>query len=273
MKILVTGARGFVGKQLLDSLFLQGYDDVLGIDDEYLQGEWKKNIDKILNDLDPSVIFHVGACSDTLEQNVNYMMVRNYESTKFLCDWCSQHPDKKIIYSSSAANYGVNRDYPSNLYGWSKYVAEDYVLSAGGVALRYFNVYGPGEGNKGKMSSFLHQAYQKTKTGQEVLLFPKKPTRDFIYIKDVVSANVHAMINYDQNKGKYYEISTSISSEFEEMMDLAGIEYRYLPENCIPIGYQYYTCGDSKKWMKGWTPEYSLSRGVEEYISFLGEEK
>ena len=54
-----------------------------------------------------------------------------------------------MIYSSSAANYGTNGEFPSNLYGWSKYVGEGYVVANGGIGLRYFNVYGPGEENKG----------------------------------------------------------------------------------------------------------------------------
>ena len=153
MKILVTGAKGFIGKQLFNQLSLDASHNVLGIDDEYLSDNWKENIDKILKSHDPDVIFHVGACSDTLEQDVNYMMVRNYESTKLLADWCKSK-NKKIIYSSSAANYGTNGDYPANLYGWSKYVAEDYIVHTGGIALRYFNVYGPGEENKGRIKKF-----------------------------------------------------------------------------------------------------------------------
>ena len=270
MKILVTGAKGFIGRQLLAELSLENDNDVLGIDDEYMSGNWKENLNKILQDANPEVVFHVGACSDTLEQDVNHMMVRNYETTKLLANWCK---DKRIIYSSSAANYGVNGEHPSNLYGWSKYVAEDYVLSAGGIALRYFNVYGPGEQNKGKMSSFLFQAHQKSTKNQEVLLFPQNPTRDFVYIKDVVSANIHAMNTYDQHKGKYYEVGTSISSGFEDMLSLAGIEYAYTSKDCIPEGYQYYTCGDNSKWMHGWCPKFSLTRGVKEYVIFLGEQK
>tara|TARA_R110000824_G_scaffold9932_22_gene44198 strand:+ start:2399 stop:3211 length:813 start_codon:yes stop_codon:yes gene_type:complete len=269
MKMLVTGAKGFIGKRLLTQLSLE--NDVLGIDDEYITDNWKENLNKILQDVNPDVIFHVGACSDTLEQDVNYMMVRNYESTKILADWCKSK-NRRIIYSSSAANYGTNGDYPANLYGWSKYAAEDYIVHTGGIALRYFNVYGPGEENKGRMSSFLYQAYQKVKTNQEVLLFPQKPTRDFIYIKDVVSANIHAMNTYAENKGKYYEVSTSVSSSFEEMLGLAGTKYTYTPEDCIPEGYQFYTCGDSSKWMYGWTPQFSLARGVREYVRFLGEQ-
>lgn len=273
MKILVTGTKGFIGKQLLIRLSLENDNDVLGIDDKYMLGNWKENINRVLQYANPEVIFHVGACSDTLEQDVNYMMVRNYESTKLLADWCKNNKDKRMIYSSSAANYGANGEHPSNLYGWSKYVAEDYVLSAGGIALRYFNVYGPGEQNKGKMSSFLYQAYQKVKKNQEVLLFPQKPTRDFVYIKDVVAANIHAMNAYDQNKDRYYEVSTSVSSSFEDVLNLAEIEYTYTTKNCIPKGYQFYTCGDNSKWMRGWSPEFSLARGVKEYIGFLGEQK
>jgi len=272
MKILVTGAKGFIGKQLFNQLSLDANHDVLGIDDEYLSNNWKENINKILQNTNPEVVFHVGACSDTLEQDVNYMMIRNYETTKLLADWHKNNKNKRLIYSSSAANYGVDGEHPSNLYGWSKYVAEDYVLSVGGIALRYFNVYGPGEENKGKMSSFLYQAFQKRAKNQEVLLFPQKPTRDFIYIKDVVIANIHAMNTYDQNKGRYYEVSTSISSSFEEMLNLAGIKYAYTPKNCTPEGYQFYTCGDNRKWMYGWCPQFSLARGVREYVRFLGEQ-
>ena len=62
-----------------------------------------------------------------------------------------------IIYSSSAANYGSDGKLPSNLYAWSKYTAECYVNSNGGISLRYFNVYGPKEQHKGKMSSVIYQ--------------------------------------------------------------------------------------------------------------------
>ena len=77
---------------------------------------------------DIECVFHVGACSDTLETNVNYMMTLNYEFTKHLTLLCKTKKTP-LIYSSSAANYGINNEYPSNLYGWSKYVAEDFVIS------------------------------------------------------------------------------------------------------------------------------------------------
>ena len=117
-------------------------------------------------------VFHVGACSDTLETNVDYMMTRNYESTKIIMDWCVKN-NKPMIYSSSAANYGTNNLYPSNLYGWSKYVGEGYVISNGGIALRYFNVYGPGEEDKGKMASVAYQMFIKNTKGEKITLFPK----------------------------------------------------------------------------------------------------
>lgn len=271
MKILVTGTSGFIGSQLANSLEKGGHKFIVKIDDEYLKDNWKENLLDILSFNKPDVVFHVGACSDTLEQNVNYMMTRNYETTKLLCDWCKQN-NKKIIYSSSAANYGTNGEYPSNLYGWSKYVAEDYVINTGGIALRYFNVYGPGEDKKGRMASFLLQAYKKNKNNEKVFLFPKQPTRDFIYIDDVVSANISAMNNYEIARGKYYEVSTGTSSSFEEMLKLAKIKYNYLPENKIPLGYQFYTRGDSTKWLPGWKPKFNLSLGVTKYTSHLNKE-
>jgi len=131
MKILVTGDQGFIAKRLiwkLDRNF-----KVFGIDVEDFRGveNWDKQLLEIVCDLSPDVIFHVGACSDTLEQNINYMMELNYESTKILSDYCNM-TGSKMIYSSSAANYGTNGKFPSNLYGWSKYAAEDYVISHGG---------------------------------------------------------------------------------------------------------------------------------------------
>ena len=174
-----------------------------------------------------------------------------------------------MIFSSSAANYGMNGKYPSNLYGWSKYVAEDYVPKSGGIALIYFNVYGPGEENKGAMSSFLYQAYVNRNHGEKVLLFPGGPTRDFIYIKDVVGANLYAMENFLDLAGAYYDVATGFSRLFEDVLNLAGIEFAYSDESKIPAGYQFYTCGNTKKWMSGWEPHYSLEEGVADYLTYL----
>ena len=136
-KIIITGTHGFVGSNL--KTILEEDFEIIEINEDIFKGDWRDSV-SLHFCLDIKFVFHVGACSDTLETDVNYMMTRNYEFTRHLSDICKRE-NIPMIYSSSAANYGINGDYPSNLYGWSKYAGEQYVLQNGGIALRYFNVY------------------------------------------------------------------------------------------------------------------------------------
>ena len=263
--ILITGSKGFIGKNLVDEL--NSKYKIFKFDEEDLQGDWKQKLDQIFEQGLDSV-FHIGACSDTLEQRVNYMMLLNYEVTKYITDLCSKY-NTKLIYSSSAANYGTNNEYPSNLYGWSKYAGEGYVTSNNGIALRYFNVYGPGEEHKGRMSSVAYQMYIKHNIGDSIKLFPKKPLRDFIYVRDVISANLFAMESYDCHRGNWYEVGSGKPRGFEDKMNIMKIPFKYHSEDIIPTGYQFYTCSNKDKWMKGWNPEYSLEKGLLDYSKYL----
>lgn len=263
-KVIVTGTRGFIGLNLMMELTRQGYL-VHGFDDSYLLSKnWEKDLILTLNTLEYDAVFHVGACSDTLEQDVNFMMVRNYESTKIITKWCKEN-NKPIIYSSSAANYGINNRYPSNLYGWSKYAAEDYVTLSGGIGLRYFNVYGKGEYHKGKMASVAYQMSQKYKNGEDIKLFPLNPKRDFVYVKDVVSANIYALKNYETLKGNFYEVGFGEARPFEDILNILNIPFSYHDTSIIPKGYQFYTCSDKNKWMNGWEPKWNLEKGLKDY--------
>lgn len=271
-KILITGTDGFIGSQLLLHFENLGNHKVFTINEDlYKSDTWVEDIELILNSVSPDVIFHVGACSDTLEQRVNYMMTLNFESTKILTDYSKKY-NVPIIYSSSAANYGTNNKYPSNLYGWSKYVAEQYVISNGGIALRYFNVYGPGEDNKGRMASVAFQMFKKCQKGDQVFLFPKKPLRDFVYVKDVVSANLYAWEKYDKLNGNYYEVGSGEAKGFEDVLNYMNIEFDYTDESMIPEGYQFYTCSNKKKWMENWEPFWSLEKGIKDYKKYLQNE-
>jgi len=220
-KVIVTGTRGFIGVSLMKELDKLGYL-THGFDDSYLsENNWTEKLLQILETLNYDAVFHVGACSDTLEQNVEYMMTRNYESTKIIMDWCIKN-NKPMIYSSSAANYGTNNLYPSNLY-----------------------------------------------KGEKITLFPKKPQRDFVYIKDIVSANIHALKNYEELSGKYYEVGSGTARTFEDVLNNMGIEYDYTSEDVIPNGYQFYTCSDKNKWMSGWESTWSLESGIKDYCEYL----
>jgi ADP-L-glycero-D-manno-heptose 6-epimerase len=264
---LVTGTKGFIGSNIANYLLSQ-QNQVVSIDDEYIDENWMSNLDKIFSSHTFDAVFHVGACSNTLEQDVNYMMLRNYETTKHIVRWTTSK-NIPVIFSSSAANYGTNNLYPSNLYGWSKYVAEDYVIKNGGIALRYFNVYGPGENNKGPMASVAYQSYIKHKNDIEVQLFPKYPKRDFVYINDVVDANFFAYTNYDKFTGHYYEVGSGTANTFESVMNFMEIPFEYTDEHKIPQGYQFFTCSNSQKWMNGWVPQWNLERGIKNYKEYL----
>lgn len=221
---LVTGSKGFIGKKLVKKLQESSNYIVIEINEDIFENEnfWTHDLWQTIVLNSPDVIFHVGACSDTLEKDVNYMMTLNFESTKILTDYCNK-TGCKMIYSSSAASYGENNNYPSNLYGWSKYVAEKYVISNGGVGLRYFNVYGPGEEHKGKMASVAYQSFNKQKRKQECKLFPLNPTRDFVYVEDIVNANLFAEKNYKKVGGKYYDVGSGESRPFEDIMKILNI--------------------------------------------------
>ena len=118
MRAAITGYRGFIGKRLLSTCELS-----IGIEEGYT----KEELYRSLNDFKPNVVFHIGACSNTLVTDVNYVLERNYINTKWIADWCYSN-NVKLIYASSAAIYGTDKTLPSNLYGWSKLLGEEVEL-------------------------------------------------------------------------------------------------------------------------------------------------
>ncbi|OGT40945.1 MAG: ADP-glyceromanno-heptose 6-epimerase [Gammaproteobacteria bacterium RIFCSPHIGHO2_12_FULL_40_19] len=226
--IVVTGAAGFIGSNLIKGLNQLGITDILAVDD-LTDGKKYRNLavvqyrdymdrhdflKKISQDESfESVIqavFHQGACSDTTEWNGEFMMKNNYDYSKSVLHYCLQ---KKIpfIYASSAAVYGAverfdDRDahqLPLNVYGYSKWKFDEYVqpylkhATSQIVGFRYFNVYGPHENHKGKMASVAFHLMNQLKDNGIVKLFASyggygdgEHQRDFIFIDDVVKVNL-----------------------------------------------------------------------------------
>jgi len=111
--------------------------------------------------------------------------------------------------------------------------------------------------------------FQKNKSGERISLFPGKPTRDFIYIEDVVLANIYAMENYEDIEKKWYDVGTGKSRSFEDVMENLSISYDYLSSENIPKGYQFFTQADPKKFLPGWSPTYTLEKGLKKYFDYL----
>jgi len=271
MKALITGSNGFIGKAF-HSRSRQYFSDILYFDDITDRENWQKNIKSYLLYNSPDVIFHIGACSDTQNFDVNEMMTKNVECTMLLADYANSH-NIPIIFSSSASCYG-NGSGPLSLYAWSKYIAEQYVIKCGGIALRYFNVFGYNEAHKGKMASFPYQAFQARKEGKKVMIFPSKgeesrPKRDFVYVEDVISANFYAFNHYERLKGSFYDVGSGLSISYEDLLDYMQISYEYTDYGCIPINYQYYTKASSDRFMKGWNPNWRPRDGLIDYINIL----
>tara|TARA_R110001599_G_scaffold18476_2_gene72022 strand:+ start:903 stop:1715 length:813 start_codon:yes stop_codon:yes gene_type:complete len=261
MKVLLTGSKGFIGENLLNKFKkLKWYVWEINVDESTNEAPEYAHLENIIKQCDG--IFHVGAISDTTLHDCNKMLYYNYTLSKDIFDLARKY-DKKLIYSSSAATYGLGDGLPTNIYGWSKKLAEEYGLKSCEkfVALRYFNVYGPGEYHKGKMASVAYQAYKK----QSFTLFPTKPLRDFIYIDDVVEANLAA---FKLDRG-IFDVGYGEPALFEDLVGGMGIKYDYTTKDKIPSWYQYYTCADKNIRIPGWEPEYDVKSGTKLYKNIL----
>ena len=228
MAIVVTGAAGFIGSNLVKALNARGETDIIAVDDlkdgmkfrNLVDCEIREYVDKEqfiemlidgLWDGEIQAILHQGACSDTMEHDGKFMMENNYRYTCNLIEYCQQD-DIPLIYASSASVYGAgtvfveSREYesPLNVYGYSKFLADQAVrrrmangLGAQIVGLRYFNVYGPREQHKDRMASVAFHHFNQYRETGHVKLFGAYDgheagcqSRDFISVEDVVKVNL-----------------------------------------------------------------------------------
>jgi len=235
-KIVVTGAAGFIGCNIVKALNARGRDDIIVVDALGHDDRWRNLAElrfadflhkdefrrRVLEDrpMGLDAVIHMGACSSTTETDADYLADNNTRYTRDLCEWCLRH-NVRFVYASSAATYGdgslgyaddadlTPRLRPLNMYGYSKQMFDLWALRNGLfdriVGLKYFNVYGPHEDHKGDMRSVVHKAFhQILETGGVNLFKSYRPeyadgeqVRDFIYVRDAVDATLHFLDRRD----------------------------------------------------------------------------
>jgi len=268
---LVTGHEGFIGKRLWARLREQ--EGVIGIEQDFWDGAQDK-LPELVAQCDG--VYHMGANSSTTYSDPDIFRTNFLQSIQLL-KLCEQN-NVRMVFASSAAIYGTEGE-PQNFYAWTKLctelVGEQYNKHGNFIPLRYFNVYGPGEENKGRMASVAYQAYQYHKANKKPFrLFTGTPKRDFIYVDDVVDATIYAMeCAHPNHDGAAYDVGTGNARLFEELLYGMNVPFEHYDRDVStqlkPNGYQEYTQADPIKFLPMWEPEYSLEQGTELYREYL----
>jgi ADP-L-glycero-D-manno-heptose 6-epimerase len=228
--IIITGAAGFIGRNIVAELNRRGERNLILVDELGKDEKWKNLVglryedilspESFMEALDEGAfsnvrsLIHMGACSATTEKDADYLLRNNYRYTRALCLWAMDN-DVRFVYASSAATYGDGaKGYddadsvtpelePLNMYGYSKHMFDLWALEHGLfdriVGLKYFNVFGPYEDHKGDMRSVVAKSYEQVRDAGMVKLFKSyrpeyrdgEQMRDFIYVKDAVDVTLH----------------------------------------------------------------------------------
>ena len=252
MTIIVTGAAGFIGSNIVKALNARGVTDIVAVDNLTKADKFKNLVDceiaeyvdkKDFLDVvesgelggDIEAVLHQGACSDTMETDGRYMMENNYRYSLSLLEWC-QEEAVPFLYASSASVYGGGKVFaesreceaPLNVYGYSKFLFDQAVrprlaeASAQIAGFRYFNVYGPRESHKGRMASVAYHFFNQYRANGKIKLFEGndgyangEQRRDFVSIEDVVKVNLHFLDN--ENVSGIFNLGTGRSQTFNDV--------------------------------------------------------
>lgn len=305
-RILVTGGAGYIGSNITAALLKRPATDVVVVDD-FSSGDWRNLIDvdcevRAADCDDPflleeiadggfSAIFHQAAITDTTVMDQRLMVEVNTNAFAAILA-ASSLSGTRVTYASSAGTYGnsaaPNRighgEEPENIYGFSK-LAMDRIARrwydrhpAPIIGLRYFNVFGPGETHKNeregnKTASMILQLYEQVKAEKQVRLFKfGEQKRDFVYIRDVVSANLAAL---DAPRSGVCNVGSGEARSFNDIVSNLSV----LLDKKIDVDYfdnpfsfyQEHTEADlaESEQLLGWQPAWTLENGMKDYISLL----
>ena len=307
--ILITGGAGFIGSnlafyfqnnypeshivifdcfrngELLSNGNLQSfghYKNLIGFKGDVICGNInnKKDI-AALSDFKFDYIFHQAAISDTRAYNQELVFQTNINSFYDFIQIAKKN-NSILIYASSAATYGslpspqkIGVESPENPYGYSKFAMDQIAYRFRNdiqvIGLRYFNVYGNKEFYKGKTSSMVIQLGHQILSNKPPKLFKgsDKIFRDFIFIDDVIQANLKAC----QSKSNgVFNVGTGLPRSFQDIADLLQLELGTEMETDYFLnpyeGYQMHTQADITltKEKLGFKPIMTLESGIKSYI-------
>ena len=314
--ILITGAAGLIGSAVVRNLNQQGETDLLLVDHLANDDKWQnlqslqfyryyekdhffyllKQAKQELEAID--LIIHLGANSNTREQNLSLLIENNYNYSIELAKFAMAR-QIRMVYASSAATYGqgslgfdddlsqLQQLRPLNGYGYSKHLFDLWLktqnFKPSFVGLKYFNIYGPNEYHKGEMRSLVLKAYLQIQNTGQLELFKSersdvadgKQMRDFLYVTDAAKITNFFALESRESQGLF----NVGSGESRTWLDLAQyifaamnipkrIKFIKMPKD-LAKKYQYYTQANIGRLQKaGYRESFiSLKDGVSEYVT------
>lgn len=299
MKVLVTGGAGFIGSHIVEHLLQEGHQVV--VVDNFSTGKitflpkdislyemniQSPNIESVFQTENPEVVIHLAAQVDVnlSIQDPVADVINNIMGTINLLNYCQKYKVRKLIYSSSCAVYGdatfniesgITETFPISplsFYGISKFVPELYLklfhsfYGSDYTVLRYANVYGPRQGEKGEGGVVSIFCRKILKEEPPIIYGNGEQTRDFIFVKDVALANIRALTMGEQEIINISsDQSTSIINLYQLISEISTTQLSpfYQPSRDGDILHSKLNNSKAKRILH-WQPAYSLEEGLKE---------
>lgn len=296
---LVTGAAGFIGSHIAEELITRG-DEVVILDD--LSAGTRNNINTRATFINGSIldtalitatcrkyqfegIFHLAAVASVKKSIEKPLYVHNVNTTGTvnILEAARTFDINKVVLSASAAAYGDAPEFPKqesmktsplSPYATSKIAAELYLKNYSDLygmhntALRYFNVFGPRQDPNGEYAAVISKFAEHITKKEPITIYGDgKQTRDFVFVKDVVLANLLAMDSSDAKTADLFNIGTGLQTSLndlaEMMMDAVGyrVPVNYQPVRDGDIRFSYADISKAQKILK-YSPQYTLRNGL-----------